>query len=59
MAEDLKLFSGRANRPLAEKISRHLDVPLGAAEITNFADGEIRININENVRGKDVFVIQP
>lgn len=59
MAEELKLFSGRANRPLAEKISRHLDIPLGAAEITNFADGEIRITINENVRGKDVFVIQP
>lgn len=59
MAEDLKLFAGRANRPLAEKIARHLDITLGACEITNFADGEIRISINENVRGKDVFVIQP
>lgn len=59
MAEDLKLFSCRANRPLAEKISRYLEVPLGAAEITNFADGEIRISINENVRGRDVFIIQP
>lgn len=59
MADDLKLFSCRANRPLAEKISRYLEVPLGAAEITNFADGEIRISINENVRGRDVFIIQP
>lgn len=55
----LKLFSGRANRPLAEKIGAHLDIPLGKAEISNFADGEIRISINENVRGEDVFVIQP
>lgn len=59
MAEDLKLFSCRANRPLAEKISRYLEIPLGTAEITNFADGEIRISINENVRGRDVFIIQP
>lgn len=59
MKEKLKLFSGRANRPLAEKISAHLEIPLGDAEITNFADGEIRVSINESVRGKDVFVIQP
>ncbi len=55
----LKIFSGRANRPLAEKIGAHLDIPLGKAEISNFADGEIRVSINENVRGEDVFVIQP
>jgi ribose-phosphate pyrophosphokinase len=59
MDKRLKLFSGRANRPLAEKIAAHLEVPLGDAEITNFADGEIRVSINENVRGEDVFVIQP
>ncbi len=59
MEKELKLFAGRANKPLAEKIARHLELPLADVEITNFADGEIRINIKENVRGKDVFVIQP
>lgn len=59
MNKELKIFSGRANRPLAEKISARLEVPLGDAEISNFADGEIRISINENVRGEDVFVVQP
>ncbi|MGQ9708703.1 MAG: ribose-phosphate diphosphokinase [bacterium] len=59
MDKRLKIFSGRANRPLAESISAHLEIPLGAAEVTNFADGEIRVSINENVRGEDVFVIQP
>ncbi|MEO0051868.1 MAG: ribose-phosphate pyrophosphokinase-like domain-containing protein, partial [candidate division WOR-3 bacterium] len=57
--KELKLFSGRANRPLAEKIAQRLEVPLGNVEISNFADGEIRISINENVRGEDVFVVQP
>ncbi|MEN9979596.1 MAG: ribose-phosphate pyrophosphokinase-like domain-containing protein, partial [candidate division WOR-3 bacterium] len=52
--KELKLFSGRANRPLAEKIAQRLEVPLGNVEISNFADGEIRISINENVRGEDV-----
>ena len=59
MLEELKAFSGRANLPLAEKIAKDLGVNLGEAEIRNFADGEIRINIKENVRGIDVFVIQP
>ncbi len=54
----MKVFTGRANQTLAEKICRHLDMELGAAEVRNFADGEIRININENVRGTDVFVVQ-
>lgn len=58
MAE-LKIFSGRANEPLAEKICLHLGVPCGNAEVRNFADGEIRVNIRESVRGTDAFVIQP
>ena len=58
MEAQLKIFSGRANRPLAEKICRHLDMALGAADIRNFADGEIRIHVEENVRGTDVFVVQ-
>jgi ribose-phosphate pyrophosphokinase len=59
MLEELKIFSGRANLPLAEKIVKHLGINLGDASIKNFADGEIRIKIKENVRGLDVFVIQP
>jgi len=56
---DLKLFTGNANRPLAEEIARYLHVPLGDADVTRFSDGEVFVRINENVRGMDVFVIQP
>ncbi len=59
MAYDLKLLTGNANRPLAEEISRHLGVPLADAEVSRFSDGEVFVQINENVRGTDVFVIQP
>ncbi|MDH5185994.1 MAG: ribose-phosphate pyrophosphokinase [candidate division WOR-3 bacterium] len=59
MLEELKVFSGRANLPLAEKIVKQLGIKLGEADIINFADGEIRIKLKENVRGIDVFVIQP
>jgi len=58
-SETLKLFSGNANRPLAEKIAAYLGVSLGAAEVGRFADGEINVHIQENVRGKDCYVIQP
>ena len=54
----MKLISCNANRPLAEAIADHLDCPLSKAEIKNFADNEIFVRINENVRGEDVFVIQ-
>ncbi len=56
---DLKLFTGNANRPLAEEIARHLHLPLGDAEVSRFSDGEVFVQINENVRGMDVFVVQP
>jgi ribose-phosphate pyrophosphokinase len=59
MEPDLKVFSGRANRPLAEKICSYLGTTLGNAEIRNFADGEIRVNVRESVRGADAFIIQP
>ncbi len=59
MERKLKIFSGRANQPLAQEIGARLEIALGDAEITNFADGEIRVSINESVRGQDVFVIQP
>ena len=53
------IFSGNANRELAEAICRHLETPLGHAEVTRFADGEIYVEINENVRGVNCFVVQP
>jgi ribose-phosphate pyrophosphokinase len=59
MAYDLKLFSGNANRPLAEEIAKQLRLPLGDADVSRFSDGEVYVQINENVRGQDVFVIQP
>jgi len=59
MTYELKLFTGNANRALAEEIARSLSLPLSDAEVTRFSDGEIYVQINENVRGADVFVIQP
>jgi ribose-phosphate pyrophosphokinase len=55
----LTLFSGNANRALAQDISNYLHLPLGKAHVGRFSDGEVQIEILENVRGKDVFVIQP
>jgi len=54
----MKLIACNANRPLAEAIADHLDCPLTEAEIKTFADNEIFVRINENVRGEDTFVIQ-
>src|SRR5258708_3883824 len=59
MSCELKLFSGNANRPLAEEIAKTLHVPLGDADVSRFSDGEVYVQINENVRGQDIFVIQP
>ncbi len=55
----MMLLSGSANRPLAEEISSVLDVPLTDASVSRFADGEIFCRLNENARGRDVFIIQP
>jgi ribose-phosphate pyrophosphokinase len=55
---ELKVFSGSANRSLAEEICKHLRIPLGNANTTTFSDGELYFQILENVRGRDVFVIQ-
>ncbi len=57
--ERLKIFSGNANPTLANEICESLNSPLGAATVRAFSDGEIHIQIQENVRGADVFVIQP
>ncbi len=54
----MKVFCGNSNRKLAEDICKHLGVPLGDAVVRRFSDGEINVEINESVRGKDVFVIQ-
>lgn len=55
----LKVFSGNANPLLAKEICDHLGIALGKAEVDRFPDGEVRLQIRENVRGTDVFVIQP
>ena len=57
--EGIAVFSGSANRPLAEEICAYLGLPLGAMSLANFSDGEIYCQIMENVRGKDVFIVQP
>jgi ribose-phosphate pyrophosphokinase len=54
----LKLFSGNANIDLAMEICAFLSVPMGAAEVKRFSDGEINVDIGENVRGADVFIVQ-
>ncbi|MDA0688086.1 MAG: ribose-phosphate pyrophosphokinase [Proteobacteria bacterium] len=53
------VFTGNANPALADAIARYIGVPLGYASISKFSDGEVTVELNENVRGKDVFVIQP
>lgn len=59
MANNLMVFAGNANPVLADKIARQLGIPLGDATISRFSDGEVNVEIKENVRGKDVFIIQP
>jgi len=55
----MKIFTGNANLAIAQEICDYLGVPLGAAEVKQFSDGEIAVEIGENVRGVDVFVVQP
>ncbi|TDA68558.1 MAG: ribose-phosphate pyrophosphokinase [Clostridia bacterium] len=57
--EKLKIFTGNANPDLAGEICGYIGMPLGQAEVRRFSDGEINVMIEENVRGADVFVIQP
>lgn len=56
--DELKIFAGNSNLPLAEEICRYLKVPLGKAIVESFSDGESKVEVKENVRGGDVFVIQ-
>ncbi len=57
--KNIKIFTGNANKELAEKICKELNITLGLSEVGTFSDGEISVNIGETVRGVDVFVIQP
>ena len=56
---EMKIFSGSANRDLAERICKYIGVSLGQATISSFPDGETYVRIEENIRGRDVFIIQP
>lgn len=56
--QDLKIFSGVSNKPLTDEVCRLFDFPQGNVNVGTFSDGEIQIEINENVRGTDVFLIQ-
>jgi ribose-phosphate pyrophosphokinase len=58
MPEGIKLFTGNSNKALAKEIADFLNIPVGDAAVTTFSDGEIMVQINENVRGADVFVVQ-
>lgn len=55
----MMVFTGNANPKLAERVAHELQIPLGDADVSQFSDGEISVEINENVRGKDVFILQP
>jgi ribose-phosphate pyrophosphokinase len=57
--DDLKIFAGRAHPELARKVCDYLGLPLGRANIGNFPDGEISCKIDEDIRGRDVFIVQP
>ena len=59
MGRELRIFTGSANAALSEAIAGHLGIPLGRAHLARFSDGEIWFQIQDNVRGADVFVVQP
>lgn len=58
MANQIKIFSGRSNPVLAQRIADYIGIPLGAMTIKNFADGELWVKFEENIRGCDVFLVQ-
>ena len=59
MNSDMKIFSGSAHKELAQRIADYVGLPLGDATVTSFPDGETFVKINENVRGRDIFIVQP
>ena len=58
-ALSIAVFTGKAHPALAQEITRHLHVPLGRAHVGRFSDGEVNVELMENVRGRDVFIVQP
>lgn len=58
MKRDIKLFAGSASQDLAKKISSAINVPVSKSTITRFADGELKVKLEENIRGRDVFIVQ-
>ncbi len=58
MGQDLKLFAGSASQSLAKKISKEINTPLSKCTVKHFADGELKVKIEENIRGSDVFIVQ-
>lgn len=56
--DDVKLFSGSASQALATAISKKIKIPLGKCTIRKFADGEIKVKLEENIRGRDVYIVQ-
>src|SRR4051812_50076600 len=56
---EMKVFSGTANRELAQRICDYIGTPLGQATLSSFPDGETYVKFEENIRGRDVFIIQP
>ncbi|ODS30910.1 MAG: ribose-phosphate pyrophosphokinase [Candidatus Scalindua rubra] len=56
---NIKIFTGNANPTLVKKVCEYISIPLGNALVGRFPDGEINVKINEDVRGSDVFIIQP
>lgn len=59
MIKALSIFAGNSNRKLAEDICKYVEIPLGRASVTHFSDGEIYVEVEENVRGVNCFVVQP
>ena len=59
VSSEMKIFSGSAHRELAQRICAYVGMPLGDATVSSFPDGETYVKINENIRGRDVFIVQP
>src|ERR1043165_4222104 len=57
--DNVMVFTGNSNPDLAQSVAKNLGVPLGKAVIGRFSDGEVMVEVMENVRGKDVFIVQP
>ncbi len=57
--DNLMVFTGNANPKLAQAVAQHINIPLGKAQVSRFSDGEVMVELFENVRGRDVFILQP